>query len=70
MSNDTNFTMAAVVRLMKNAGVERVSKEAALSLDAKLAAYGTDLAKKATALATHAKRLTVKAEDIDLASKE
>jgi histone H3/H4 len=70
MSNDTTFTMAAVVRLMKNAGVTRVSKEAAIALDTKLAEIGTDLAKRATELAVHAKRSTVRAEDINLAASQ
>ena len=67
MSNDTTFTVAAIVRLMKNAGVERVSKDAVIAMDTKLAEIGSTWAKKAAALATHSKRSTVKPEDIDLA---
>lgn len=70
MSNDTTFPMASIIRLMKSSGAERVSREAALAMDAKLTAIANSWTKKATALATHAKRATVKAEDIDLASSE
>ena len=50
---------AAVVRLAKKAGAERVGEDAADALVAKAEAYIEEIAKKA-----------FKAEDIDLATKE
>lgn len=58
---------AAVVRLAKNAGVERVGEDAAEELVAVVEAYVAKVAKKAADMAAHAGRKTVKAEDIKLA---
>lgn len=61
---------AAVVRLTKKAGAERVGEDAADALVAKAEAYIEEIAKKAYEYAQHAGRKTIKAEDIDLATKE
>lgn len=68
MSEETTFPKAAIVRLLKSTGIERVSGDAVVVLDKKLAEIGTTWAKEANKLATHAKRSTVRAEDIELAS--
>ena len=61
---------AAVVRLAKKAGAERVGEDAADALVAKAETYIEEIAKKAYEYAQHAGRKTIKAEDIDLATKE
>ena len=56
--------IAPVTRLMRNAGVERVSEDASQALAEVLVEYGEKVATKAVSLAKHAGRRTVKAEDI------
>ncbi|HJK00737.1 MAG TPA: histone family protein [Methanocorpusculum sp.] len=61
---------AAVVRLAKKAGAERVGEDAADVLVAKAESYIEAIAEKAYEYAQHAGRKTIKAEDIELATKE
>ena len=61
--------IAPVKRLIKDAGATRISEDAAIKLADVLEEIGEDLARDATKLAKHAGRKTVKAEDIELASK-
>ncbi len=61
---------AAVVRLAKKAGAVRVGEDAADALVAKAEGYIEAIAKQAFELAQHTGRKTIKAEDIDLATKE
>jgi len=60
---------AAISRLAKNAGVERIGDEATEALVAVTEAYVASIAKKAAELAKHAGRKTIKAEDIELVIK-
>ncbi|HJJ56974.1 MAG TPA: histone family protein [Methanocorpusculum sp.] len=60
---------AAVVRLAKKAGAERVGDDAADALVRKAEVYINQIAKEAFELAKHAGRKTIKAEDVELATK-
>ena len=65
----TELPIAPIKRLLKNAGASRISDDAAIKLTEVLEEIGEDLSRNATKLAKHAGRKTVKAEDINLASR-
>lgn len=58
---------AAMVELMKKAGAERVSEQAAQALAEYLMDIGFEIAQESLKLAKHAGRKTVKKADIELA---
>lgn len=66
-----DFPLFPLERLLKKAGkeidVDRVSKTAVLELKRVLLERAEEIAVKAVMLAKHAKRVTVKAEDIKMA---
>jgi len=66
--------LAAVERLIKKVGerhgITRVSDRAVRYLKQTLEEIAQEIASRASALAKHAKRTTVKREDIKLAAKE
>jgi histone H3/H4 len=64
---ETELPIAAIQRIAKKGGAERIGKEAAEVIGLKAEAYIKDLAKKAATLADHAGRKTIKVEDIEMA---
>ena len=61
--------LSAMYRILKKAGAERVSDESADELRRVIEDIAENIAKNAVDMASHAKRKTVKAEDVKLASK-
>jgi histone H3/H4 len=64
------LSIAPVGRIIKNAGAERVSDDAKKALANFLEEYGEDISTKALLLAKHAKRVTILASDIEIATKQ
>ncbi|MFH0968379.1 MAG: histone family protein [Methanobacteriota archaeon] len=60
---------AAVIRIAKASGAERVGSDAAEMLVKMAEEYIGELAKEANRLAVHAGRKTIKAEDVEMASQ-
>jgi histone H3/H4 len=67
--NMADLPIAAVVRIAKKNGAERVGSDAAEALVIKAEKYIASLTKEANKLAEHAGRKTIKKEDVDLAAK-
>jgi len=65
-----SIPLAAMERLLKKSGIERVSQDAKEALKEVLEDMSQKIGKKALALAKHSGRKTVKGKDIRLASKE
>ncbi|MDD4049929.1 MAG: histone family protein [Candidatus ainarchaeum sp.] len=65
----SELPIAAIDRLIRKAGAERVSEDAAEELGKILSEVAIDISKQAIELARHAKRKTVTSEDIKLATK-
>ena len=61
--------LAAMEKILKDAGAGRVSDKAKAALKEVLEEYAKALSVKATTYAEHAGRKTVKADDIKLASR-
>lgn len=59
--------LAPVERIIRKAGAERVSYDASVELAKVLEDYGIEVSREAIILAKHARRTTVKEEDIRLA---
>lgn len=65
-----DFPLLALEKLAKKAGAERVSKTAVQELKLLLLDMVEKIGKDALEFATHAKRVTIKAEDIRLAVRK
>jgi histone H3/H4 len=69
MASKKILPLAAMEKLMKVSGADRVSEEAKSALKDALEEIGGEIAERAVKLAMHSGRKTVKASDIKLASK-
>ena len=65
----SELVLSAMYRILKKSGAQRVSDESAVELRRFIEEIAEAVAKNAVALANHAGRKTVKAEDVKLASK-
>ncbi|AEH07358.1 histone family protein [Methanothermococcus okinawensis] len=65
----TELPIAPMERILKKAGAERVSREAAVLLAEQLEEIAMDIAQTSVELAKHAGRKTVKAADVKMALK-
>jgi histone H3/H4 len=65
----TEFSQSAVERIMKKAGAERVSADAAETLSGLMEDYGIFLAKEAKKMSDHAGRKTLRGSDIRMAAE-
>jgi histone H3/H4 len=68
MENKKDIPLAAMERLLKKAGAERVSEDAKEALRDALEDYALRLGQDANKYSIHAGRKTVKSEDIKLAT--
>jgi histone H3/H4 len=64
-----DLPIAAVVRIAKKNGAERVGSDAAAALVMKAEEYIATLTKEANRLALHAGRKTIKEEDVKMAAE-
>ena len=64
------LAIAAMHRICKKAGAERVSESAAIEMAKVLEEIGIKIGKEAIDFAMHAGRKTVKAEDIKIAARK
>ena len=61
--------LSSMYRILKKAGAERVSDESAEELRRVIEEIALEIAKNSVEMSKHAKRKTIKAEDVKLASK-
>lgn len=67
---EIEIAVAAMHRICKKAGADRVSEAASKELAEALQKIGIKIAKDALEYAIHAGRKTIKAEDIEIATKK
>jgi len=70
MATTKLVALAAMERIIKKAGAQRVSEEAKKALAEVLEEFGEQVSRSALKFAIHAGRKTIKAADIKLAFKE
>jgi histone H3/H4 len=58
-----------LIRLARKAGIKRISKEALMELESFIIELTEKISKRAVEFANHAKRMTVKKEDIELSTR-
>ncbi len=64
-----DLPVAAVIRIAKKNGAERVGNDAAAAILIKTEGYIAALSSSANKLAIHAGRKTIKEEDVEMAAK-
>ena len=67
--SDRLIPLAAMEKVLKKGGADRVSEDAKAALKEVLEEIGEDISREASKLALHAGRKTVKASDVKLATK-
>ena len=67
--SEAEFGLAAVYRIIKKSGAERVSNDAVEELRRSIEDIAAQVAKQAVELANHAGRHTVMGSDVKLAAK-
>ena len=70
MTSKKLLPLAAMEKILKSAGAERVSDKAKAALKDELEEIAEDIAAQAVKLSIHAGRKTVKAGDVKLAAKK
>lgn len=60
---------APIERIIRKAGADRISEDAVIELKEAVEDAGSEIAREAIRMAEHAKRNTVKKEDIEMATK-
>ncbi len=65
----TELSQAAVERIIKKTGADRVSADATETLTKLMEEYGEFLAKEARKMADHAGRKTIRGSDIQMAAE-
>jgi DNA-binding protein len=68
--NELEIAVAPMHRLCVKAGAERVSEQAAKELEKVLNEIGVKIAKEALDYAVHSGRKTIKAKDIEIATRK
>jgi histone H3/H4 len=70
LANKKDLQLAPMHRILKKAGADRVSDEAAREMRIALEEVGLNIAKDALDFTRHTRRKTVKAEDVRIAAKK
>ncbi|MCS7093581.1 MAG: NFYB/HAP3 family transcription factor subunit [Candidatus Aenigmarchaeota archaeon] len=63
------FKKNTLLKLARSVGIKRISREALIEVDRTIDSISEKIANNAIEFAKHAKRLTVKKEDIELATR-
>ena len=69
MCSMTELSRAAIERIIKKAGADRISADATETLAALMEEYGVFLAKEAKKMSDHAGRKTLRGSDIQIAAE-
>jgi histone H3/H4 len=69
MSTTKLLPLAAMEKILKNCGAERASDKAKSALKDVVEEIANEIAERAVKFAVHSGRVTVKADDVKLASK-